>query len=54
MLVVHTYNPRHLGGLDQEDHDSRPARTKKFMRSHLKGKKLGHALVIPVTPRSLK
>jgi hypothetical protein len=38
--VAHICNPNYLGGWGWEDHSSRPAQTKKFVRHHLNGKKL--------------
>jgi hypothetical protein len=34
--VAHTCNPSYLGGRDQEDWGSKPAKAKKFMKPYLK------------------
>jgi sortase (surface protein transpeptidase) len=39
--VVHTCNPTHFKGRDWEDHSSRTAWEKMFVRPHLNKKKLG-------------
>jgi hypothetical protein len=36
VLVAHTYNPSYRGSKDQEDRDSRPARTKSKTLSQKK------------------
>jgi hypothetical protein len=36
--VAHTYNPSYTGGRDQEDHGSKPAWAKLFVRPYLKKK----------------
>jgi hypothetical protein len=39
-LMVHACNPNYLGGSDCEDHGSKPAQAKLFVRPHINGKKL--------------
>jgi hypothetical protein len=34
--VAHTYNPRYLGGRDQEDRGSKPTQANSFEQSYLK------------------
>jgi hypothetical protein len=33
--VAHTYNPTYSGSQDQEDHSSKPAQAKEFVRPYL-------------------
>jgi hypothetical protein len=49
VLMAHACNPSNVGGWDQEDSGSRPAQVKKFLRSHLDGKKLGMGCCTPIT-----
>jgi hypothetical protein len=39
VLVAHACNPCYSGGRDQEDHSSKPALGKEFLRSNLEEKK---------------